>query len=146
MISFTRDELLNIWQNTPQNRLPDFDYSDLLLDIVVGGAAALFRRYRTCRQGKQSFVLADLECRCLTSIWWISTLYPTNSFCSPRFLKLCCSLFHRNMDERCHTGQCIKSAVFSADESRLWRRINGEIVRRWDVILHQWEVVYRYNF
>ncbi len=28
-------ELLNIQQNTPQNLLPDFDYSDVLLDIVV---------------------------------------------------------------------------------------------------------------
>ncbi len=37
-ISFTRDDLLNIRQNTPQNLLPDFDYSDVLLDIVVGGA------------------------------------------------------------------------------------------------------------
>ncbi len=37
-ISFTRDELLNIQQNTPQNLLLDFDYSDILLDIVVGGA------------------------------------------------------------------------------------------------------------
>ncbi len=40
-ISFTRDELLNIRQNTPQNLLLDFDYSDALLDIIVGGAAAL---------------------------------------------------------------------------------------------------------
>ncbi len=30
-ISFTRDELLNIRQNTPQNLLLDFDYSDVLL-------------------------------------------------------------------------------------------------------------------
>ncbi len=57
MISFTRDELLNIWQNTPQNLLPDFDYSDVLLDIVVGGAAVLFRCYSTHRRGKQTSVL-----------------------------------------------------------------------------------------
>ncbi len=36
MISFTREELLNIWQNILQNLLPVFDYSDVLLDIVVG--------------------------------------------------------------------------------------------------------------
>ncbi len=54
MISFTRDELLNIRQNTPQNLLPDFDYSDALLDIIVGGAAGLFRRYRTRRRGKRA--------------------------------------------------------------------------------------------
>ncbi len=39
-ISFTRDDLLNIRQKTPQNLLWDFDYSDVLLDIVVGGAIA----------------------------------------------------------------------------------------------------------
>ncbi len=32
-ISFTRDELLNIRQNTPQNLLLDFDYSDVLLRL-----------------------------------------------------------------------------------------------------------------
>ncbi len=53
-ISFTRDELLNIRQNTPQNLLPDFDYSDALLDIIVGGAAVLFRRYRSRRRGKHA--------------------------------------------------------------------------------------------
>ncbi len=35
-ISFTREELLNIRQNTPQNLQPVFDYSDVLLNIVVG--------------------------------------------------------------------------------------------------------------
>ncbi len=40
MISFTRDGLLNIRQNTPQNLLPDFDYSDVLLNVVVGGSNA----------------------------------------------------------------------------------------------------------
>ncbi len=53
-ISFTRDELLNIQQNTPQNVLPDLDYSDVLLDIVVGGAALLFRRFWTCRWRKRA--------------------------------------------------------------------------------------------
>ncbi len=53
MISFTRDELLN----TPQNLLPDFDYSDVLLDIVVGGAVALVKNYRTCRRWKRTGVL-----------------------------------------------------------------------------------------
>ncbi len=44
-ISFTRNKLLNIRQNTPQNFVPDFDYSDVLLDIVFGGAIALVKRY-----------------------------------------------------------------------------------------------------
>ncbi len=44
MISFTREELLNIQQNTPQNLLPVFEYSDVLLNVVVGGAVALIKR------------------------------------------------------------------------------------------------------
>ncbi len=43
-ISFTRDELLDIRKYTPPDISPDFVYSDVLLDIVVGGAAVLFRR------------------------------------------------------------------------------------------------------
>ncbi len=62
-ISFTRDELLNIRQNTPQNILLDFDYSDVLLDIVVGGAAVLFRRWRTRRRGKRAGALVKLRQR-----------------------------------------------------------------------------------
>ncbi len=47
----TRDELLNIQQTHTTKSLPDFDYSDALLDIIVGGAAVLFRRYRSRRRG-----------------------------------------------------------------------------------------------
>ncbi len=61
-ISFTRDELLNIRQNTPQNILPDFDYSDVLLDIV-GRAVALFRRYRMRGRGKRAGALMKLRQR-----------------------------------------------------------------------------------
>ncbi len=60
MISFTRDELLNIRQNTPQNLLPGFDYLDILLDTVVGVAAVLFRCYRTRRWGKRDGALVKL--------------------------------------------------------------------------------------
>ncbi len=63
MISFTRDKLLNIRQNTSQNLLPDFDYSDVLLDIVVGGAVALVKRYRTRRGGKRAGALVKLRQR-----------------------------------------------------------------------------------
>ncbi len=72
----------------------------------------------------------------------------TNSFCSPgqtrifQNLLLCVS---PKPGWTTHTGQCINSAVFLADQSRSQRRINGEIARR-DVHLHQWEVVYRCNF
>ncbi len=62
-ISFTRDDLLNIRQNTPQNLLLDFDYSDVLLDIVVGGAVALVKRFRTRRRGKRTSALVKLHQR-----------------------------------------------------------------------------------
>ncbi len=63
MISFTRDDLLNIRQNKPQNLLPDLDFSDVLLDIVVGGAVALVKRYRRCRRGKRAGALVKLRQR-----------------------------------------------------------------------------------
>ncbi len=59
-ISFTRDELLNIRQNTPQKLLPDFDYSVVLLDTIVGGAVVLVKRYRTRRRGKRASELVKL--------------------------------------------------------------------------------------
>ncbi len=49
-ISFTIYELLDIRKYTLTDFSPDFVYSDVLLDIVVGGAAVLFRRFRTCRR------------------------------------------------------------------------------------------------
>ncbi len=63
-ISFTRDELLNIRQNTLQNLFPDFDYSDALLDIIVGGAAVLIRHYKKRRRARTalpSIHLANLR-------------------------------------------------------------------------------------
>ncbi len=62
-ISFTRDELLNIRQNTPQN----------------------LNRILIIRTFYWTLYLADLDSRCLASICQISALYPTkwtNSFCS----------------------------------------------------------------
>ncbi len=60
-ISFTRNELLNIQQNTPQNLLPVFDYSDVLLNMVVSGAETLFRRFRMRRRGKRTSALVKLR-------------------------------------------------------------------------------------
>ncbi len=89
-ISFTRDKLLDIRQYTPPDISPVFDYSDVLLDIVVGGAAVLFRRFRMRRRGKRAGALLKLrECgfrTVLSSIHLANlALYPTkwaNSFFS----------------------------------------------------------------
>jgi len=57
--------LLNIRQNTPQDLLPDFDYSEVLLDIVVGGAAVLFRMRR---RGNRAGALVKLRQRRLKKL------------------------------------------------------------------------------
>ncbi len=62
-ISFTRDELVDIRKYTPPDISPVFVYSDVLLDIVVGGAAVLFRRYRMCRRWKRASALVKLRQR-----------------------------------------------------------------------------------
>ncbi len=121
-ISFTRDELLNIRQNTPQNLLPDFDYSDALLDIIVGGAAVLFRRYRSRRRGKRAGALVKLRQRGLRTP--LPSIHLANLRSLPNktdkqlllsrtnkdFLKLCCSVFHGNLAEGYHTGQRVTSS------------------------------------
>ncbi len=57
-ISFTRNELLDIRNSTPDNLLPTFEHSDVLLDILVGGAAFLFKRSRRRRKrGKRAGAL-----------------------------------------------------------------------------------------
>ncbi len=67
-ISFTRDELLDIRKYTPPDISPDFFYSDVLLDIVVGGAAVLFRCFRTRRRGKRAGALVKLRRRGLRTL------------------------------------------------------------------------------
>ncbi len=60
-ISFTRDELLDIRKYTPPDISPDLDYSKVFLDIVVGGAAVLFRLFRMRRRGKRAGALVKLR-------------------------------------------------------------------------------------
>ncbi len=59
-ISFTKDKLLDIRQYTPPEISLVFDYSDVFLDIVVGGAAMLFRHFR---RGKRAGALVKLRQR-----------------------------------------------------------------------------------
>ncbi len=60
-ISFTMDKWLEIRKYTPPNISPVLVYSDVLLDIVVGGEAVLFRRYTTRRWGKRAGALVKLR-------------------------------------------------------------------------------------
>ncbi|XP_051523496.1 uncharacterized protein LOC127423333 [Myxocyprinus asiaticus] len=62
-VSFTRDELLNIRQHIPANLFPDFEYSDVLLDILVGGMAVLFKCTMRRRRGKRAGALVRLRRR-----------------------------------------------------------------------------------
>ncbi len=156
-ISFTRDELLDIRKYTPPDISPDFVYSDVLLDIVVGGAAVLFRCFRTCRRVKRAGALVKLHRRGLRTP--LPSIHLANLCSLPSktdkllllsqlnkdFFKLCCSVFHGNLAERRHSRQRFTSAEFPADQSRSRCRINGEIAWRRDVLLHQWKLVYRCN-
>ncbi len=56
-ISFTRNELLDIRNSTPDNLLPTFEHSDVLLDILFGGAAFLYKRSRRRKRGKHAGAL-----------------------------------------------------------------------------------------
>ncbi len=62
-ISFTRNELLDIRNSTPDNLLPTFEHSDVLLDILVGGAAFLFKRSRRRKRGKRAGALVKTRQR-----------------------------------------------------------------------------------
>ncbi len=59
-ISFTRDELLDIRQHTPDNFFPVFEYSDTLLDVLVGGAVVLVKRALRRKRGKRAGMLVKL--------------------------------------------------------------------------------------
>ena len=60
-ISFTKDELLDIRKHTPDKFFTDFDYSDVLLDILVGGAAVLLKRAVRRKRGKRAGALVKLR-------------------------------------------------------------------------------------
>ncbi len=101
-ISFTRDELLSIWQSTPHNLLQ--------ISIIQTRRFAVHCSWRGC--GKENF--SNSAALCFLAEWH-------------------------------HTRQCVTSSELSGVQSRLRRGINGEIVRWRDVLLHQWEGVYRCN-
>ncbi|KAI2652653.1 RNA-directed DNA polymerase from mobile element jockey [Labeo rohita] len=62
-ISFSRNELLDIRNSTPDNFLPTFEHSDVLLDILVGGAAFLYKRSKRHERGKCTGALVKFRQR-----------------------------------------------------------------------------------
>ncbi len=118
-IILTRDELLNIRQNTPQNLLPDFDYSVVLLDIVVSGAVALVKRFRTRRRSVQCRFRAPLPSIHLANLRSLANksdkllLSRTNKDFSNS-----AALFHGNLAEWRNTGQRVTSAELQIQLSR----------------------------
>ncbi len=111
-------------------------------DIVVGCAAALVKRYRTHRWRKRGF-------------WTpLPSVHLTNLHSLPNKTDKLLLLSRTNKDfsnptgnlaEWRNTGQRTPSAELPTDQIRPRCRINREIMRRWDVLLHQWKVVYRCN-
>ncbi len=138
-ISFTRDELLDIRQYTTPVISPVFNYSDVLLDIVVDGAAVLFRRFRTRRRGKRAGALVKLKRGFRTAL---PSIHLANLRSLPNKTdELLLSRTNKDFSNSGHSGQGATSAELSAIQSGLRRRINGEIVWRWDMLLHQRKVV-----
>lgn len=67
-VSFTRNELL-LRNSTPNNFLPTFEHSDILLDILVGGAAILYKRSKRRKRGKHAGALLKFrQCRFRTPL------------------------------------------------------------------------------
>ncbi len=151
-ISFTRGELLDIRKYTPPDISPDYVYSDVLLDIVVGGAAVLFRLFSTRRRGKRAGELVKLHQRELRMP------LPSIQLANLRSLP-------NKMDERLLLSRLNKDFYNSAALcfTETWLNVPFQTARfnfrmfswsdlfvmqnqrQWDVLLHQWEVVYRHN-
>ncbi len=105
--------------------------------MFCGRAAVLFRQYRMRRWGKRGSVLVKLHRPGWRTPLPIIHLVNLSSLPNKtdelllvsRFkqecFKLYCSVFHKNLAERCHSS--------------------GEIAWRWNVLLHQREVVKRCN-
>ncbi len=148
-ISFTRDELLNIRQNTPQNLLPDFDYLDALLDIIVGGAGVLFRSYRMRRRGKRAGALVKLRQRGLRTL--LPSIHLANLHSLPNKTGKLLLLSRTNKDFSNSAALCftetwlndtIPDSALHLPNFQLIRadreaESTGEIVRRRDVLRHQ---------
>ena len=60
-ITFSREDLLNIRQSTPQTFSPVFTHPESFLEVLVGGAAALCGAWRRRRRGKRAGALVKLR-------------------------------------------------------------------------------------
>ncbi len=125
-------------------------YTDVLLDIVVSGAPVLIRQFRTRRWGKlhRQGLRTPLPSIHLANLHSLPNKTDTLLLLSrlnKDFFKLCCSAFHGNLAEWRHSRQRTSSSELSADQIWSQSRTDGEITWRRDVLLHQWEVVYRRN-
>ncbi len=155
-ISFTRDELLDIWKYTPPDISPDLVYSDVLLYIVVGGAAVLFRRFRARRQGKRAGALVKLR------RWGLRTPLPSIHLANLHSLPnktdklLLLSVLNKdfsNSDAQCFTetwlnGTIPDSALHLPDFQLIRSDREAESMgksRGGGMCFYQWEVVYRFN-
>ncbi len=148
-ISFTRNELLDIRNSTPDNLLPTFEHSDVLLDILVRGAAFLYKRSRRRKRGKRAGALVKTRQRGLRTPLPSIHLANLRSLANKSdklqlltrtnkdFFKLCCALFHGNLAERSYPGQRASSIRIPAVQSRQSHQIVGENERRWIMFLYQ---------
>ncbi len=147
-ISFTRNELLDIRNSTPDNLLPTFEHSDVLLNIIVGGAAFLYKRSRRRKRGKRAGALVKTRQRSLRtplpSIHLANLRSLANKSdelqlltCTNKDFSNSAALFHGNLAERSYPGQRASSIRIPAVQSRQSHRIIGENERWWIMFLYQ---------
>ncbi len=135
-ISFTRNKLVDIRNSTPDNLLPTFDNSDVLLDILVGGAAFLYKRSRRRKRGKHAGALVKSRQRGLRTPLQSIHLVNLRTANKSDELQLLtrtnkdflnsAALFHRNLAERSYPGQRASFIRIPAVQSRQSHLVVGE--------------------
>ncbi len=122
--TFTRVFLnMSIYTSTWVKDVCTFAISAVLLDIVVGGALALVKRFRMRRRGKRAGALVKLRqrrFRTLLSSIHLATLHSLPNKMDKLLLLSrtnkdfwnCCSVFHGNLAKWRNTGHHVTSAEF----------------------------------
>ncbi len=154
-ISFTREELLDIRQHTPDIFSSFFVYSDALFDVLVRGAAVLVKRTLRWKRGKRRLSSAKVasELRSQAFIWQISDPFLTkqmNYFSWPvqtrTFLNSAALCFTETW-----LSEAIPDNVLPFPGYQLFRADcitelnNGEKEMWWIMFLHKGRLVFRRN-
>ncbi|KAK3560705.1 hypothetical protein QTP86_014734, partial [Hemibagrus guttatus] len=116
----------------------------VLLDIVVGGAVALFKRFEKRKRGKETGALVKLRQRGFRTV--LPSIHLENLRSLPNKMDELLLLSRTNKDfsnsaALCFTESWLNDAIpdsaLPAVQSGSDHRISGEMAWRWDMLLHQ---------